>query len=706
MLKNPPFKGKSDQLLVRRARQKMLNVVWRRLAMTASAATHPSEKTLLAFSLGRLPPEERDEIERHLESCQQCGQWLGAVGEEARDTLLDLAREAAATPIDQPARDTVFTVPAELADHPRYRLLSRHGEGGMGVVFKAEHKLMGRTVALKIISRRLTSNEQAVERFRREVRAAAKLSHPNIVTAHDAEEADGLHFLAMEFVDGISLDRFVAKQKGNVPVSMACHFVRQAALGLQHAHQQGMVHRDIKPQNLILTRKGHVKILDFGLARLGEDQPPDGASSPNLVVGTPDYLAPEQARDSHAVDIRADIYALGCTLYFLLARRVPYPGGSPFEKMVAHTDKPADSLTMFRDDVPLEVEAIVAKMMAKCAEDRYQTPAEVAAALAPFAKLTANSGTETMPTLRLLSSPFGDEMTGATVSNHKKQTQPVSPLKKRVKRPYGLIAAVAGFLLVGGLIAYFALRDGKPNDSGSNRDSGSDSRQASLKQQPKRTFPNGDGRPFAKDPAWDKSTYHVLIAVPNYGLWVPDFEPVRRYLIDRGVHVTVAGPVGGAVTPLQREGNNVPPNWSLVPKLAFIDDFDVLAFDAIITVGANVDSYNPKFTGKKDWAKEMKLDPGLAVGEKLRQMKDDGKIIGAICTGQAVLIWHDILKDNMRAAHITTDLFYNLENNYPKIRWEQDPIVVREGNIITASGPAQATRFADEIYRALQENRK
>lgn len=683
--------------------------------MIASITTHPSDERLLAFALGRLGPDEREEIERHLETCELCGQFLGTEGEEARDTLLDLAREAAATPVDHTHLESSPSIPSELADHPRYRILGPLGEGGMGVVYKAEHKLMGRTVALKIISRRLTSNEQAVERFRREVRAAARLSHPNIVTAHDAEEANGLHFLAMEHVDGISLDRFAAKQKQPIPVSMACHFIRQAALGLQHAHQQGMVHRDIKPQNLILTRKGHVKILDFGLARLGEDQPPDGASSPNLVVGTPDYLAPEQARDSHAVDIRADIYALGCTLYFLLARRVPFPGGSPFEKMVAHTEKPADRLSKFRDDVPAEVEAIIAKMMAKRPEDRYQAPAEVATALAPFAKLTTSSAAaETIPTLPPVPSPFADVANGSTLVLRKGPSEITRPRKKPVQRPYGLIAAVAvGFILAGSLIAYFASRDDKsPNtkpsesnpDIAKNRDSGP--RQSSPKQEPKKSFPNGDGLQFAKDAEWSKATHHVLIAVPSFGLWIPDFEPVRRHLTDRGVHVTVAGPVWATVTPLQREGNNAPPNWSLTPKIAFVDDFDVLAFDAIITVGANVDSFNPTFTAKKDWSRDMKIDPGLAIGDKLRQMRDEGKIIGAICTGQAVLVWHDILKDNMRAARITTDLFYNLENNHPKIRWQPDPAVIREGNIITASGPAQATRFAEEIFQALQAKRK
>src|SRR5262245_23903735 len=249
-------------------------------------------------------------------------------------------------------------VPPELADHPRYRILEVVGEGGMGVVYKAEHKLMARAVALKVIRKRLMASADAVERFRREVKAAAQLSHPNIVVAHDAEEAGGLHFLVMEHVEGISLHRLVAK-RGPLAVGMACHFVRQVALGLQHAHSKGMVHRDIKPHNLMVTRKGLVKILDFGLARLTEEPSGNSATRPNIVVGTPDYLAPEQARNSSRVDIRADLYALGCTFYFMLTGRTPFGGDSPLEKMLAHTEVPTPSVMALRADVPAEVANIV-----------------------------------------------------------------------------------------------------------------------------------------------------------------------------------------------------------------------------------------------------------------------------------------------------------------------------------------------------------
>ncbi len=213
-------------------------------------------------------------------------------------------------------------LPPELLNHPRYRVLALLGAGGMGAVYKAEHRLMERLVALKVMAARLLGNAAMVERFRREVKAAARLAHPNIVTAHDAEQAGDLHFLVMEYVEGTDLARVVA-ERGPLPVGEACDYVRQAAMGLQHAHEHGMIHRDIKPHNLMLTPQGTVKMLDFGLARLAGEagSQPGGGTAQGTVLGTVDYMAPEQADDAHQADIRSDIYSLGCTLYHLLSGR-------------------------------------------------------------------------------------------------------------------------------------------------------------------------------------------------------------------------------------------------------------------------------------------------------------------------------------------------------------------------------------------------
>jgi hypothetical protein len=269
----------------------------------------------------------------------------------------------------------------------------------MGVVYKAEHRLMERPVALKVIDRSLTDKPAVVERFRREVKAAGQLNHPNIVHAYDADQAGDSHFLVMEFVEGTTLARLV-EQQGPLPVSQACDYIRQAALGLQRAHEHGMVHRDIKPHNLMRTPQGQVKILDFGLARLvseaasalspaGDDFSSDTGVSRHLtqmgvVMGTADYMAPEQATDAHAADIRADIYSLGCTLYYLLTGRTPFPDGTVLDKLLAHGQRTPKPLSDFRTDVPAALARVVERMMAKDPARRYQTPAEVAAALQPF----------------------------------------------------------------------------------------------------------------------------------------------------------------------------------------------------------------------------------------------------------------------------------------------------------------------------------
>jgi serine/threonine-protein kinase len=272
-----------------------------------------------------------------------------------------------------------------------YVLMERIGQGGMGQVFRAKHRIMERVVALKIIRHERLANPEMVKRFRREIKLAAQLTHPNIVAAYDADEVNGMHFLVMEFVEGIDLARHVEKN-GRRPVPQACDWVRQVALGLQHAHERGMVHRDIKPANLLLAVKENVvKVLDMGLARLSHaadaEQTAAGLTQEGTVMGTPDYMAPEQAEESTAVDIRADIYSLGCTLYFLLAGQAPFVGGTLAQKLRKHAMAEPEPLAARRDDVPAGLVAVVRKMMAKRPEDRYQTPGEVAAALEVFCRV-------------------------------------------------------------------------------------------------------------------------------------------------------------------------------------------------------------------------------------------------------------------------------------------------------------------------------
>src|SRR5437016_2587067 len=244
----------------------------------------------------------------------------------------------------------------------KYRLLARLGAGGMGAVYLCEHMLMGRKVALKVLPVQQAEDPASLARFHREARAVARLDHPNIVRAHDIDREDKLHFLVLEFVDGCNLHDFVRKN-GTLTPARAAHYIRQAALGLQHAHQAGLVHRDIKPGNLLLDRQGVVKLLDMGLARFFDDDGGAFAMSyeQGYSIGTADYMAPEQTLD-YRVDIRADIYSLGATFYYLLVGKSPFQDGTMPQKMIWHQVRQPKSVRMLRPDVPEAMAGVLDKM--------------------------------------------------------------------------------------------------------------------------------------------------------------------------------------------------------------------------------------------------------------------------------------------------------------------------------------------------------
>jgi serine/threonine protein kinase len=268
----------------------------------------------------------------------------------------------------------------------KYKVLERLGAGGMGQVFLCEHKLMRRRVAVKVLpTAKLAEDDSSCQRFFREARAIAALDHPNIVRAHDIDQDGSLYFLVMEYIDGPSLQDIVRKS-GPMDPDRAAHYVSQAANGLQYAFQvAGLVHRDIKPCNILVDRAGVVKLLDMGLARFfHEDDDNLTKRYEDNILGTADYLSPEQARDSHGVDVRADIYSLGATFYFLLTGHPPFPQGNVAQKLVWHQTRQPKPVRLQRPEVPESMAAVLERMMMKDEAARYQTPAEVAEALAPF----------------------------------------------------------------------------------------------------------------------------------------------------------------------------------------------------------------------------------------------------------------------------------------------------------------------------------
>jgi 1-deoxyxylulose-5-phosphate synthase len=341
-----------------------------------------ADDLLAALRAVRLLPAARL---RHLAEA-----WGGAGGAAAR------ARE-----LVEAGLLTAFQAERVLAGRARalrlgkYRLLDRLGAGGMGRVYKAEHRLMRRVVALKVIGR-ARHPARAAARFRREAKAAAALSHPNIVTAYDAATARGLLFLVMEHVEGVDLERLVAAA-GPLPVPLACEVARQTARALHYAHERGLVHHDVKPANLLLAQPGTVtpapdgydpaggavvKLLDLGLARRAAAG--GSAAGAEAVEGTPDYMAPERGHGRPA-DVRSDLYSLRCTLYFLLTGQVPFPGGGWPEKLLRHQLEAPVPVRSLRPEVPPAVAAVVERLMAPDPAQRYPTPAALLAALGPAA---------------------------------------------------------------------------------------------------------------------------------------------------------------------------------------------------------------------------------------------------------------------------------------------------------------------------------
>ena len=352
-----------------------------------------------------------------------------------------------------------------------YLLLEKIGAGGMGQVFKARHQVMERLVAVKVLPSKMTNDQTALARFHREVKAAARLNHHNIVTAYDADHAGSVHFLVMELVEGNDLSALV-KRNGPFNVNQAIDYILQAAKGLEFAHKKGVVHRDIKPSNLLLDREGTVKILDMGLARLHEDSTQAELTSTGAVMGTVDYMAPEQAVDTRSADARADVYALGCSLHFLLTGKAAYGGETMTARLLAHRDQPIPHLSNYCPNVPEQVESIFRKMVAKNVEDRYQSMTELIADLercaldcpTPAADYErSQTAAEFTPNIPDSSAASADAMIPGDLTVNTIAVTTGHAGKPTDRRKLTLIgAAVLGAAMLVAVVVYSATRDNKP----------------------------------------------------------------------------------------------------------------------------------------------------------------------------------------------------------------------------------------------------
>ena len=342
----------------------------------------------------------------------------------------------------------------------QYILLEKLGAGGMGQVYKAYHPGMERVVAIKVILAKGKIDEESVRRFEREVKAAAKLSHPNIITVYDAGNANGRHFMVMELVKGKDLN-VIVQQRGGLGVAETINYIKQVARGLAFAHENGVIHRDIKPANLFLDIKGNVKILDMGLAKISNKENEETLSmltGTTAIMGTVDFMSPEQGTSSRDVDGRSDIYSLGATLFYLLTKKVMYEGDTAFAKVIAHSESPIPSLKAIRPNVSDNLDLIYTKMVAKQVEDRYQNMLELIQELDAIEKGSASTGNLTeLSTINSLRDEFG-EMDVSRVSS-KKVVQPSKSNKTVKKKDYkfALIATGIGVVLIGIVALAFIL---------------------------------------------------------------------------------------------------------------------------------------------------------------------------------------------------------------------------------------------------------
>ncbi len=369
-----------------------------------------NKEQLSSFALGTLEESFVLELAEHIEHCTECNATLCNLDAAVDTVVLQLRQASLTAPFADEAElqrgllaaqaiGEIPSTPASGQIHPpvdltesapqmgEYRFLRKLGEGGMGSVYQAVHTRLGKIVAIKVLPVNQGSNPLAISRFEREMKAIGSLDHPHLIRAFDAGEIDNQHYLVMEYIDGVDL-AVLSKSVGQLAVADACEVIRQAALGLEYAHQRSLVHRDIKPSNLMLTTDGQVKVLDMGLALLGQTEDADLAlTSSGQIMGTVDYMAPEQGGDTHGVDIRADIYSLGATFYKLLTGQAPHANPkhvTTMQKLTALATQQPVPIQLRRGDIPDALVRIIQQMLAKEPSRRFVSPIEVAKALQPF----------------------------------------------------------------------------------------------------------------------------------------------------------------------------------------------------------------------------------------------------------------------------------------------------------------------------------
>jgi len=607
------------------------------------AGGHPSNRQLRQFATGKLEASELDRVADHIASCDGCSTQLEEIVAAeivaADDTLLDNLKEIESAEgafelahggSIKGASASEDALAEAIERESKYQILRRLGSGGMGAVFLAEHKVMDRKVAIKVIRHEYVNNPEAVLRFRNEVRSAARLSHRNIVTAFDAEQVDDTHFLVMEYVVGESLSELV-NRRGPLPVTHACNYALQVAHGLKHAHENRMAHRDIKPSNLMCSPKGAIKILDFGLARILDTEDSPGLTTTGVMMGTADYIAPEQARDAKSADIRSDLYSLGCTMFYMLAGRPPFEAETKVDKVLAHCTHPLPDITSVRDDIPDAVIAIMEKLTAKSPEQRFQSPKELIDELLPFGKPKSSSTKDTaagthsanfetaieksrpndtaIDVLKLANDQGKhDEVVSSNPSSSepKPTARQNAGIAKKAWKPWAVViaaclllaAAGVSFFVSNGGFSLWADPDKLPND-----------------------FSNSDG---TQDPT-------VLIVMSSTQFWFADYAPLEKVFNENGIEFIVTADRAGeanynpSTLDPSESRRSIPISKSIEQWVA--DDV-ASKIDAVVFIGTSTHEFC-----RKDAI-------GVAVEQLLSSLRQQEKWVTSVGLGSLVPMHH------------------------------------------------------------------
>lgn len=616
------------------------------------------------FVNGMLTPEQQQVVERHVERCGQCVIQLENVG---GDTLGNRIK-ALATHFDEAVdsgqqSDQDDAIPEELQSLDRYEIIERIGVGGMGEVFRARQRVMDRPVAIKVLRRHLFENDRAVARFHNEVKVAAQLNHPNIVHSYDAEVSRGLNLLVMELVDGTQLSDWISQDQTLSPLQ-ASQITIEIAKGLRYAHEQGMIHRDIKPQNVMVLANQSVKITDFGLGKFVRDSAQGRDKSLTFegeTFGTPDYIAPEQIRDSAAADFRSDIYSLGCTLYFMLAGRPPFADMSVGEKLAGHLEKQPVALKTLRPGLPDSLVDVVDRMMHKDASQRFSDYSELIDRLSPMAESDLlDGGTRAQPlALSADRSETAVDLVPA-VSPVIRATRRPSRARRRTILYSGIGVVTAGLLglaLYG--VAFSNLFTGSAPDDGKVH--------------------------LAVVLPAEKAYHREVVELQKSCLHYPNVE--LHYIAEKVGDVTF-DPTKSRALKLQVSAERT------------LLDVSPRDFDAVIFFGG--------WDGSSGITNRYAYEPALNLQAKkfIQGMLDQEKPVASVCGGTAVLAFAGIL-DGKRAAsckyirdamNASTAKWTPVENNLDKCT------VVRDGLLVTGGNAVNVREIVQQLMTIVSQN--